>query len=593
MGACHSKSDTPFEGSHSRTHTMKPMNPPRFFFSHHTSKKNSSQSPSSDTVHTAPITPSSAIISPTQGGQYSEVSPLGSPPECGASKDAGGSSSSTASANTRPAEDSNSKDQDQHSIKKVHQAIPNSIVPPSVCTDHTSVSSQTVASFQNLKLQAHIAEKAAKQRKRKLKVADRYEQVQGYRMLWNDFKEIQERVLENSRKQGETGPVSFLKQPQTWFVDFNAIHQHQYQKHNDSPEQANLSLLSEEYMQAQLKFFEEKKQRTKTSVAPKTETATSLHSANSKIEIVRGQTESKGYGPMVRSMNVPFYQQRETGADSPSAGMCIVATSTPIVELISEDTGIVRWRQFEQNTSETDASARRLDFAGGDSHIEPHKTVVFSTKTPTVGHSSNPFWEMSTEQFLMMSSPAFRRPSIMQQEECDAPEETRKEEMAVATIDPLRDMSPEHFLMLSTPAAALDDSVDSIEHEERVSQTTSQGAEVEQKEASPSSPPLSPAKSVASSAETIGSSTKLSNKADSRNPIALTDEDEDDDDVSTERGYSWDGHMDDEDFWDMERRRSSLDECDELASQVSSQISSLLSKFREDNSSLHTRTFNP
>jgi len=63
-----------------------------------------------------------------------------------------------------------------------------------------------------------------------------------------------------------------------------------------------------------------------------------------------------------------------------------------------------------------------------------------------------------------------------------------------------------------------------------------------------------------------------------------TGEDEEED------NYVWDGHMDDEEFWDMDNRRQSLelDQIDELASQVSSQISTLLTKFREDNNSIHT-----
>jgi hypothetical protein len=170
--------------------------------------------------------------------------------------------------------------------------------------------------------------------------------------------------------------------------------------------------------------------------------------------------------------------------------------------------------------------------------------------------SSNPFWDMSSEQFMMMSSPPGTFSSQL-----DNPMDERDE----------NETRPREEEGNSAPTEkVLDPTIDCM--------------------ATKDSGPISassPAKSETSYDDTISSSPYVFN------PQASASTEEDESSEADNELYVWDGHMDDEDFWDIDRRRLSLDQCDELASQVSTQISSLLSRFREDNNSLHTRSTSP
>lgn len=576
--------------SEDRADTFKPPHahhPLTIFFPQQI-KKAPLRSPSEGTEHTAPVTPSSLLQSPVNDALWNGVSPMGCVPEDN-TYDADEHRTYSAGGPT----DIPSTQRDRNSVKMLHQHVtsPNSIVLRPVLTETTSeiaaVTPQTIASFQKLKLQANIAERAAKQRKRKVKVADRYEQVKGYRALWNEYKEIQEQVLYNSLTQEDTESISFLKQPESWYIDFNVVHHQQKEHHQQvSPDQSNFSLLSEETMQAQRKFYEEKKQRTRAGATPRSENGSSINS-----NVGRGLTDSNGYGP-IRTLTTagnaisPLYeQQNDAMAHSPLAPLSMDSASTPVLEMDSVENGVIRWRQFENSSTATGDSARRLDFPIGDALGKRSKGAAKSSfKTPSAGQRVNPFWDMSTEQFLMMSSPSFGGPISDEHEEKDDDVKYQQkvgEEETVGSTNPFWDMSPEQFMMMSSPpSTTFDNSMDRVEAPlSRSHQEENTTPEVLEPVSSPSA-----AKSESSSA----SSPKLLSNA--LHPSASMEEDEDD---SSETGYAWDGHMDDEDFWDIDRRRLSLDKCDELASQVSSQLSSLLSKFREDNSSIHTRTINP
>jgi hypothetical protein len=638
MGACQSQLESSvvgFEGPTSTAVTKPTSNkhPLSIFIPHQLGKKTHLPSPSEATQHTAPITPSSLLPSPFNDIEWNGISPLASLPENG---DYDASSDPDTSAVDAPSDLSatvTTRKGDQDNVKILHQRVTSadSIVVRPVLMEKTnemeSVTPQMIATFQKLKLQAQIAERAFKQRKRKEKVADRYEQVKEYRTLWKEYKEIQEQVINNSQDDAN---VSFLKQPETWYIDFNTVHNQQQQhKQEDSPDRDNLSLLSEEIMEAQRKFFKEKSNERKqgTTITTTTTTTTSplrgaggedlpVQSANSKVSFVRGQTEANGYGPIRAQtmmegvvINAPHQEEEQEQATihSPSPHLLSMdAVSKPILEMSSADKGVVRWRQFDNK--KTDDSVRRLNFAGGEPVAKPTSTstttgsTTTSTsttttvfKTPTAAQTVNPFWDMSSEHFLMMSSPSFDPSSMEQKEE-------EQQQARPTSSNPFRDMSSEQFMMMSSPPGTL--SYQSEDEDETRPREEKEKSAPMEKVLDPSIDfmatkdygPIftsSPSKSEKSYDDTISSSPKVFNRSTARSPQASASTEEEESSEADDELYVWDGHMDDEDFWDIDRGRLSLDQCDELASQVSTQISSLLSRFREDNNSLHTRSINP
>jgi hypothetical protein len=261
----------------------------------------------------------------------------------------------------------------------------------------------------------------------------------------------------------------------------------------------------------------------------------------------------------------------------------------------------------EEQSQEKDrkTTGRRLDFCPESE--DPSKTLTCTsanTATPkniaTPNSSStpmttmsNPFFDMSPEQFLMMSSHKTAR------------SENSPEQEVTVSSNPFYDMSPEQFLMMSShyqrdlsftadddPNSASSISVVRISLEDE-DVDFSLIVPNEDEEAEPEKFTISYDDTILSTPRP--SSTKESfvldihhEQPNEEEPQETYHEEEDEEDDATE--YKWQDHMSDDDFWNIERTRLSIDKCDELASRVSHQMSLLLSKYKQDNHSVGQQT---
>jgi len=205
--------------------------------------------------------------------------------------------------------------------------------------------------------------------------------------------------------------------------------------------------------------------------------------------------------------------------------------------------------------------------------------------TGSNAHSGNPIWSISKDQFMMMSSPkpisqdadksenhSSERANVEQAVDKSLPRPQKASTQLKPTIDY---MSKADFLRMSAlpepvPMSTLPDHVPKT-----VGDPTFDDSQVMSK-ISCEDTFMSP-----------GGTHERIDEADEDPEVSTSTEEDDEEDC-----YAWDGHMDDEEFWDMDIRRQSLGDLDELASQVSSRISTLLTKFREDNNSIKTRSVN-
>jgi hypothetical protein len=160
-----------------------------------------------------------------------------------------------------------------HSEKKVYpdgppriapQDVPNAGVRPRDLST-SSVDPQTLASFDRLKIQVLQAEQSALQNRRKLKLEQRIEDVQGYRNLWKEFESMKKQVDATS-SGGEflekTNTASLnLYEPGSWYFDFKHI-QNLQQSDGGKDDTTVLSsrIVAEETLAAQRKYFEDKSQ---------------------------------------------------------------------------------------------------------------------------------------------------------------------------------------------------------------------------------------------------------------------------------------------------------------------------------------------
>lgn len=156
-----------------------------------------------------------------------------------------------------------------------------SLVAPPKATDYdavaepipeqmTSVTPQTIAHFNRLKVQVEQANKVAWTQRRQEKVEDRYKDVNGYRNLWQEYEQIQELVQDNSPEIEQIPKVSTelslnLQDPESWFFDFHALDQQRFfhgdEDDRDARSMSNLSLHSEAEMKSQNEYFANKRRK--------------------------------------------------------------------------------------------------------------------------------------------------------------------------------------------------------------------------------------------------------------------------------------------------------------------------------------------
>jgi hypothetical protein len=202
----------------------------------------------------------------------------------------------------------------------------------------TSVNRHTIADFNKLKIQVKLATRAEKHKSRKAKLEDRLGDVKGYRNLWSEYEEIEQRVKESSDTEGPASATAKkhtrnksldLKQPNTWYFDFQQLDPTK----DDNKTKESMSLLSEVSMEAQCRLYKEKRrerrQKSKSKSKNKKEPRVifsddrSVSSSRSTTSVksfksFNGQTAENDYGPPMglASIEVPYYS---SGEDTPKA----------------------------------------------------------------------------------------------------------------------------------------------------------------------------------------------------------------------------------------------------------------------------------
>ncbi|CAJ1960969.1 unnamed protein product [Cylindrotheca closterium] len=514
----------------------------------------------------------------------------------------------------------------------------------------SAVSSGVVEQFQKLKLQAQLADRSKQRRKRKEKVTSRKAMVDEYKHLWKEYEQIQDKV-NNKNRCGEGIPesISFLKDSDAWFIDFHAIHHGQTLNSGtnaSSPTVASLSLLSQTSTEAQKKFFQmksyERKQRKKRKESLEPNTAKD-QSASSRSLIHATLGERGHCSKRVQTVeairyngnddyNVPYRIRSSPSTENTESyldqTLSYLAPSSEPVESdmpssLALDNNLPRKRN-------QDLSIRRL-YCTSTSN-ENHANEVVGKQA---ANSFNPPISEMSKGFLMMCSPKSSltdEKSAVQNAERSAKRymQEGQERVNAHSGNQIWHMSKDHFMVMSSPppASIETDKSDNYSSERgKVEQASDRSHPRPQKASNQLKPTIdymSKADFLRMSAlpepvpmsalpdhvpTTVGDPTfddsqvmsKISCEdtfmsqggnqegieEDDESPQASTSTDEDEEDY-----YAWDGHMDDEEFWDMDIRRQSLGDIDELASQVSSRISTLLTKFREDNNSIKTRSVN-
>lgn len=152
-------------------------------------------------------------------------------------------------------------------------APPHGTTPPTTTSSKksarstTSVDRQTLATFNKLRVQAELAVVQDKAKRRATKLEDRYEDVVGYRKLWNEYENIQEtvRTTPNHKSKPLRRTRSFdLKNTTSWYFDFQSLDgldgddDDDDDNDFDNKSQASLSLLSAASMESQRRLYAEK-----------------------------------------------------------------------------------------------------------------------------------------------------------------------------------------------------------------------------------------------------------------------------------------------------------------------------------------------
>lgn len=509
-----------------------------------------------------------------------------------------------------------------------------------------AVSSGVVEQFQKLKLQAQLTDRSKKRRKLKEKIASRKEMVNEYRDLWKEYEQIQEQVNNKNSGEGIPESISFLKDSDTWFIDFHAIHHQQQTLGNgmdsSSHNAGNLSLLSQTSIEAQKRFFQkksnERKQKQKRKGSIKRKDVKHQPASSSSLEQASlckngpateqtngtiGYTGTKDYivPQRIRSSST---QQSESYLDQTLSHLA--PASEPVESVVPSS--ITLDKNFPRKRNEN-LSARLIDYTANDngSYWRRYSEAI----RKQAADSSHPVSELSKERFSMICSP---KSSLT--DESSAVYDTARTPKKYQEVptgskarwgNPIWNMSKDQFMMMSSPQPVLQDADKSQNHSserENVEQTGDISISKASNQLKPTIEYMSKADFLRMSAlpdpvpmsalpdhvpTVVGDPTfddsqvmsKIScedtftspsgnqerlEEADESPEVSTSIEDEEED------CYAWDGHMDDEEFWDMDIRRQSLGDIDELASQVSSRISTLLTKFREDNNSIKTRSVN-
>ncbi|KAL7580815.1 hypothetical protein ACA910_001092 [Epithemia clementina (nom. ined.)] len=134
--------------------------------------------------------------------------------------------------------------------------------------DKSAVHMHTLSEFQRLKLQVKLQKHQEMKERRVHKVEDRLQDAEAYRKLWMEYKKAEEdlakmdqEATKSARGPGRRSNSFDLKDSGSWFFDFNSSNAALDGSENpdDNGSQASLSLLSEQSLDAQKRYYAEKR----------------------------------------------------------------------------------------------------------------------------------------------------------------------------------------------------------------------------------------------------------------------------------------------------------------------------------------------
>lgn len=192
-------------------------------------------------------------------------------------------------------------------------------LPPPNPKTKQSVNQDAMSHFKQLKLQAKLLKKAKHKQQKHKKYEERIEDVQSYKQLWKDFQDIEDEVSSIDGHQPPHLPPSphskeYHGITEMYFdfqnFDFGDWDDPNLNDNDDASQvsQSNLSLLSEQSMEAQRRYYAEKKRKKKKAKKK-------AHSGTSSQVSVDGSVSSMGsrdYGPVRRNMRRPPLHIEET-----------------------------------------------------------------------------------------------------------------------------------------------------------------------------------------------------------------------------------------------------------------------------------------
>lgn len=298
--------------------------------------------------------------------------------------------------------------------------LPESL-PLSSETDN-SVSHDALSHFKSLKLHVKMQNKANEKQRKQSKMEHRIEDVQTYRQLWSDYMDLQQEVSsidseQNAHSRQRSSGSFDLQETDSWFFDFNQAdfgseHCGGMSVDDDGSHcsQANLSLLSEQSLEAQRRYFKEKKnQKKKRKKYGKSKTSKSLSATRTGGSSVSSMG-SRDYGPIRSTAQPGVYDETALqdmevmvpDADTPNP-ICESDNASCVSDLGDEsissiyDYG-VRRRQKRQTPTVTSSCSKSLrskldsleDAVAGlsGSHSTPKDDTRHGTDKPRSGRSN-------------------------------------------------------------------------------------------------------------------------------------------------------------------------------------------------------------
>lgn len=199
--------------------------------------------------------------------------------------------------------------------------------------DNSAVHMDTLSEFQRLKLQVKLQTHQEMKDRRIHKVEDRLQDAESYRKLWLEFLTAEEELAKRDQEAGKPTRSNSLnlKDARSWFFDFSspdAAFEEAQENPDENGSNASLSLLSEQSLDAQKRFYAEKRRRLKQK-----KKQGKLVKRQKRRELRNGITKTSTLQPLI---------QRLEAATLPDGRSCHTMTGGSTASGVTRDYGPVR-----------------------------------------------------------------------------------------------------------------------------------------------------------------------------------------------------------------------------------------------------------